>query len=1583
MIAGVKENIKQELAFCLSDEAAQLVYGRYGHEAYTALTEEQLLAALREMVVRTRNKLVTRSKLRKMVQSHDQPVQTYLSNLKATARMCEYRVKCEDEMCGKMVDFTDQMVMEQLTVGLADEETQRKLFTKPDATLAEAEKIVIAEEMGKLSQEESRSVSGIFQYMRDKKEAATPGKRCKWCGEASHGKDAELSVRKEKCAAWDERCKKCSRLGHFPKQCHLFKTRTPQAEKKQNETTAGVSEVLLEIISDDPPPDIEMVDQVDKQASTQPRNGPSRRRILKHMRFDRQSGKYVSCWSGRKMKSLQVEMRVDRDGYQDLSGTQAPGKEECDKVAKCSSVADTGASVCCSGTDILQSLGVDKKELLGTEVNLYAADRKRLTILGVLPVIVASRKAGTGELVEVRELLYIVEELGRLYVSREALVELGSIPGCFPEVPGQGVPGMEHAEALIARIVELEEKAPCGCPKRSSPPEAVSLPCPATEENVGRLKDFLISSYKSSTFNCCEHQPLPLMHGPPLEFKLKEGVKPFAIYTPARVPAHWEEKVKADIDRDVALGVLEPVPTNVEMTWCHRMVICRKHNGDPRRTIDLQPLNDASIRQCHPTAPPLQQASTVPHNQKKSVMDAWNGYHSVSIREEDRHLTTFYSPWGRYRYKTAPQGYNTSGDAYTHRYDMVVMAVENMRRVIDDTLLHADSIEKAFHQVAAYLTLVGKNGIILNPDKFQFAADVVDWAGVRISADKVEPLPDHVQALRNFPAPKTLTDMRSYFALVSQVSPYYATQPELQPFRDLLKKNSVFYWDEILQKLFEETKNRIADKVLEGITLFEVGRWTGVMTDWCKQGLGYMLVQKYCACEEITPVCCAGGWRVCMVGSRFTSSAEHNYAPVEGELLGVADALHRTRYYTQGCEKLVVGVDHKPLLGILNDRPLEKIENARLLRLKEKTLGWRFQVVHIPGSKNGGPDALSRAVPGVTGQQVCLLDHDEAHGDVPQGEVQPHVQARREVLAGIRSVMEPVWTCPAYDMDVSDELVASMSLEARSISWDMVKKEAERDPCSTLLLHWIAEACPGPVGDLPDELRQFWRVRENLRVLDGVAMYGDRAIIPKGLRQEVLVVLHSAHQGVTGMTLRAERSVFWPGITKDIQTARDRCLTCHKNAPSQAKLPPVDPVIPQYPFEHVCMDYMTLHGHNYGVFVDRFTGWPGVYVGGCATDVNTVLARISEDYGVPRTCTTDGGPPYTSDRVQKMMKTYDIAHRLCSVGNPHANCRAELAVKSVKRMLRDNLTVTGQLDRVKFSRALLTYRNTPDRDTGLSPAMALFGRQLRDFLPTAPLMGNMWQTLADARETALAPRSTKQREKWSAGAKELPPLQVGDCVFIQNQSGNYPRKWDKRGKVVEIKGFDQYRVMVEGSRRVTLRNRKFLRKFTPFLARPFFGSPVPVSDSSVVEKSLPAAPAQLDRAVGHHGAGGDNVQGPAHGGRAHGHGMGADGGDHVRHPAGQPTPVVIPGATHEEAGQAQTRLDQTSVTTAPSLTTPPPSEVTVSEDNGEDTLEHRMSGPAGKDAVRVKTEGDAALRRSSRSTKGQTTRFDDFEVGEG
>ena len=97
-----------------------------------------------------------------------------------------------------------------------------------------------------------------------------------------------------------------------------------------------------------------------------------------------------------------------------------------------------------------------------------------------------------------------------------------------------------------------------------------------------------------------------------------------------------------------------------------------------------------------------------------------------------------------------------------------------------------------------------------------------------------------------------------------------------------------------------------------------------------------------------------------MAGSRFTKPSESNYAVVVGEAMAVVHGLKQCRMFVMGCPSLVVAVDHKPLTRILNDRPLETIENPVLLRLKEKTLPYNFDIVHIPGKRNCGPDATSR-----------------------------------------------------------------------------------------------------------------------------------------------------------------------------------------------------------------------------------------------------------------------------------------------------------------------------------------------------------------------------------------------------------------------------------------------------------------------------------------------------------------------------------------------------------------------------------------------------------------------------------------------
>ena len=85
------------------------------------------------------------------------------------------------------------------------------------------------------------------------------------------------------------------------------------------------------------------------------------------------------------------------------------------------------------------------------------------------------------------------------------------------------------------------------------------------------------------------------------------------------------------------------------------------------------------------------------------------------------------------------------------------------------------------------------------------------------------------------------------------------------------------------------------------------------------------------------------------VGSRFCTPAESRYAPIEGELLGLVWALQKKSHYTLGCPRLLVLVDHKPLIGLLSKGKVGAIDNPRLESLAEKTLRWSFEIRHVAG----------------------------------------------------------------------------------------------------------------------------------------------------------------------------------------------------------------------------------------------------------------------------------------------------------------------------------------------------------------------------------------------------------------------------------------------------------------------------------------------------------------------------------------------------------------------------------------------------------------------------------------------------------
>ena len=301
----------------------------------------------------------------------------------------------------------------------------------------------------------------------------------------------------------------------------------------------------------------------------------------------------------------------------------------------------------------------------------------------------------------------------------------------------------------------------------------------------------------------------------------------------------------------------------------------------------------------------------------------------------------------------------------------------------------------------------------------------------------------------------------------------------------------------------------------------------------------------------------------------------------------------------------------------------------------------------------------------------------------------------------------------------------------------------------------------------------------------------------------------------------------------------------------------MEPRIPKSPFEMIYADYCKLQGKNYLIIGDRLSGWTEVFrikVGSPTAGSKGLceaLRHVFVTFGVPDDLSSDGGPEFSAMETKDFLNRWGVKHTLSSAYFPQSNGRAEVAVRITKRLLEDNINPDGGINNDNVVRALLQLRNTPDKDCNLSPAEVLFGRRLKDAMPQldktismfeSPQMHISWRESWAAREKALRSRMVKTCERLEQNSRELPPLREGDMVFIQNQdpaSGN-PNKWDREGTVIQTGENDQYLVRVHGTGRVTLRNRRFLRKFS--LRNPKIGS-----EDATLNNIRPAADAILPK----------------------------------------------------------------------------------------------------------------------------------------
>lgn len=150
----------------------------------------------------------------------------------------------------------------------------------------------------------------------------------------------------------------------------------------------------------------------------------------------------------------------------------------------------------------------------------------------------------------------------------------------------------------------------------------------------------------------------------------------------------------------------------------------------------------------------------------------------------------------------------------------------------------------------------------------------------------------------------------------------------------------------------------------------------------------------------------------------------------------------------------------------------------------------------------------------------------------------------------------------------------------------------------------------------------------------------------------------------------------------------------------------------------------------------------------------------------------------------------------------------------------------GSLDQDRFLQAILQLRNNPNRNCNLSPAEIIFGCPQRVSLSfvnrlqkfSNPHVRLLWRNTWTAKEEALQTRISRTTESLWPHSCPLRPLATSDWVFLQNQRGFHSNKWDRSGLVVESMGNNQYKVKVDRSQRLTLRNRHFWQVYTPTIA---------------------------------------------------------------------------------------------------------------------------------------------------------------------
>ncbi|UYV60943.1 hypothetical protein LAZ67_1002894 [Cordylochernes scorpioides] len=267
--------------------------------------------------------------------------------------------------------------------------------------------------------------------------------------------------------------------------------------------------------------------------------------------------------------------------------------------------------------------------------------------------------------------------------------------------------------------------------------------------------------------------------GNPYEIKLKPGAKPYAVHTPRRVPIPLMEKLKTRLEELERAGIIAQV--NVATEWCAPTVIAGKPNGDIRLCVDLSRLKEHVQREVHPMPVVEHMLGQLGEARFFSKLDANSGFHQIPLSPDCQHLTTFITPFGRYKYCRMPFGISLAPEYFQRVMSIILQGMDGVMCYLDDILIFASDSKTHDRILRLVLRKLKEAKVTLNKAKCVFGVPRINFLGHILDEDGIRPDPAKIEAVARMPAPTDVHGVRRFLGMVNHLGRKLRTTLPIAP----------------------------------------------------------------------------------------------------------------------------------------------------------------------------------------------------------------------------------------------------------------------------------------------------------------------------------------------------------------------------------------------------------------------------------------------------------------------------------------------------------------------------------------------------------------------------------------------------------------------------------------------------------------------------------------------------------------------------------------------------------------------------------------------------------------------------------